>query len=136
MLMQLRLNPISRNWPSIRNLHYGSGQTGWQVACQVSRKRISKTHRKAPRLSPDEVDGPTATLPPRRRRYAEVFLEHGGEQSRMLEVTVHADVDDLGVRLQQQQPRPVQAEVNLFGEEADAKPRLEQPAEMTHAAAA
>ncbi len=28
-------------WPPIHKLHYGSGKTSWQVACQVNGKRIS-----------------------------------------------------------------------------------------------
>ena len=53
----------------------------------------------------------------------------------MLETAVHTDMDNFGVRLQQEQPSPVKAEVDLFGEECDTKPCLEEPAEMTNAAA-
>ena len=30
-------------WPPIHELHYDSGKTGWQVACQLDGERIRET---------------------------------------------------------------------------------------------
>src|SRR5271169_5640397 len=74
---------------------------------------------------------PRAPLPPFTRRHPKPFFEHRVEQAEMTVAAVEGDVDDLGVRLRQQLPRPLQPQLNLPRPQRHTKLLPEQPAEMT-----